>query len=74
MEIKTKRLLLRPYVIDDLTDVYEYASQKKVAQAAGFTAVSDIRGALLFLEVLQNQGALAIYSRLHQNVIGNNSF
>ena len=63
MEIKTKRLLLRPYVIDDLTDVYEYASQKKVAQAAGFTAVSDILGALLFLEFLQNQWALVTYTK-----------
>jgi len=74
MEIKTKRLLLRPFTIDDLNDVYSYTSQTAVAHAAGFTPVSDVRGALLFLEVLQNQGALAIYSYLLRKVVGNISF
>ena len=49
-------------------------AKKRLPRQPGLQLLAISGGALLFLEVLQNQGALAIYSCLHQKVIGNISF
>ncbi|MCP0887206.1 GNAT family N-acetyltransferase [Ligilactobacillus sp. WILCCON 0076] len=71
MKIETKRLILRPFELDDLQDVYSYASQFVVANAAGFPPCTTIQASVLFLNDLQKQDAYALFNKRQQRVIGN---
>lgn len=42
MELKTERLLIRPFVLSDLHDMHEYCTQKEVAENAGWAAHQSV--------------------------------
>ena len=49
--LKTERLTLRPWTLDDLTDLYEYASVDGVGQMAGWAPHKNIEESLEILKL-----------------------
>lgn len=73
MEIRltTKRLYLRPFVPDDVEDLFEYTNQIEVARAAGFSRCETLPQAMLFGTMLQRAGILMLELKESNKVIGN---
>lgn len=58
--IETPRLILRPWCMDDLTDLYEYASVPGVGEAAGWNHHKDVYESAEILEkFIQGRKTLA---------------
>ena len=69
--LETKRLWLRSFVPDDVSDVLEYTSQAAVAKNAGFMLCKTEQQALFFGQFLQKQDHLVIELKEENKVIGN---
>lgn len=71
VRLETKRLYLRPFVPDDVEDLFEYTNQIKVARDAGFSRCETLPQAMLFGAMLQRAGILMLEIKETQKVIGN---
>ncbi|KRL00462.1 GNAT family N-acetyltransferase [Liquorilactobacillus capillatus] len=67
----TKRLKIRRIEKSDLLDLYEYASQKDVAQEAQFTLCKTLVEARSFYQTLDNENTWVIEYSSESKVIGN---
>ncbi|MFT8728083.1 MAG: GNAT family N-acetyltransferase [Liquorilactobacillus ghanensis] len=70
-EIKTNRLYLRQVKSSDLADLFEYASQKQVAVAAGFNCCQTLNATKTFLADLAVPGTWVLETIASKKVIGN---
>lgn len=69
--IETDRLILRDWKIDDYLDFYEFASDERVAECAGYSTVKDIEESKnsIKLYISSNQ-SYAIQLKSENKVIG----
>ncbi len=80
IELKTKRLILRKPIFDDVYDIFEYAKDEEVTRFTRFKAHKAIQDAKLFLQIVkqqhQNKTALTLFLKLKENnkIIGSISF
>lgn len=70
-KISTKRLLLRKVSLRDLTDIFEYASNQRVAQAGGFLCCQTKQAVLKFIRQLATSQSWVLEERKKAKVIGN---
>lgn len=70
-KLETKRLLLRPFLENDLYDLYEYAKEPGVGELAGWKHHENILETKKVLEMfIKDKEVLAIYHKESQKVIG----
>lgn len=71
MRLETERTLLRSFRIDDLDDLYEYASCPEMDELAGWKHHTSINESIHVLRMyLKDENALAIIDRENSRVIG----
>lgn len=71
VEIRTPRLILRPWKEEDLNDFYEYASVEGVGEMAGWVHHTSIEETKAILQsFISNKKTFALVSRQDQKVIG----
>lgn len=69
--IKTKRLILRPFMMSDLNDFYEYAKVPGVGEKAGWPHHTSIEESKVILEMfIKKQETFAIVLKDANKVIG----
>lgn len=67
----TKRLILRPFEIEDLEDFYDYAKNPNVGPLAGWQAHTDkVQTAKILIRFIESDEVLAIVERESGKVIG----
>ena len=67
--LKTVRLILRPWTLDDLNDLYEYASVDGVGQMAGWLPHKNIEESLAILQMFID-GKKTFALEFHGKVVG----
>jgi len=70
MRLETERLILRNITLDDASDIYEYAKNKKVSDEAGFKAHESIEETKSVIETVLKISSLAIVYKKTNMVIG----
>lgn len=71
IHIETERLILRPWRMEDLEDLYKYARVDGVGQMAGWQPHGSIAESRAILEMfIRDRKTLAVESREDQRVIG----
>lgn len=71
MNLETERTFLRPFQIDDLDDLYEYAGQPEIDELAGWKHHTSINESIHVLRMyLKDENALAIEEKKSGRVIG----
>lgn len=71
MRLETERTLLRPFQIDDLDDLHEYASRPEIDELAGWKHHASINESIHVLRMyLRDENALAIQDKASGRVIG----
>lgn len=69
--LETKRLILRPFELDDLDDFYEYCSLSTVGPNAGWKVHESKEESLKILEgFLEKKDVLALFHKEDKKVIG----
>ena len=69
--IETERLILREFTFDDVTDLYEYASNPNVGPNAGWTPHKNICESEAVLNMfMRNDDVWAIVYKRNNKVIG----
>lgn len=69
--LETERLILRNFVLEDLDDLFEYASQEKVGPMAGWEPHTDKENTLKYLKKIINKPLqFAIVLKEENKVIG----
>ncbi len=69
--LKTERLILRPWNIDDAADLFEYAKNEKIGYNSGFPAHKDIEDSKRIIEdVLSKPETYAIVLKNSNKVVG----
>ncbi len=69
--LETKRLILRPFTVDDLDDFFEYCSLETVGPNAGWKVHENIDESYQVLKgFLEKKDVLAVYHRDDHKVIG----
>lgn len=69
--LQTSRLILRPFVEDDVDDVYDYASNPEVGPCAGWPAHKDKEETRRVLKIFMESGSdLAVVDKETMRVIG----
>lgn len=74
MVTETERLIIRPFVLEDLNDFYEYASVEGVGENAGWSHHKDIYESLEILKLFINSEEYAIVYKENNKVIGSVGF
>ena len=75
MEIKTNRLLLRPFVEEDAADLYEYAKDPRVGLPAGWPPHKSVEESLSILRTgFAAPRTVAVVDRASGKVIGSAGF
>ncbi|WP_068268350.1 GNAT family N-acetyltransferase [Caviibacter abscessus] len=70
VKITTKRLILRPFTLEDLDDFYEYAKVKGVGELAGWVHHKNKDESLEILKIFINSEEYAIVCKENNKVIG----
>lgn len=69
--LETERLILRPFVINDVQDVFDYASLETVGPNAGWAVHQDIEHTTKIVEMfIKENDVLAVYHKKDNKVIG----
>ncbi len=75
IEIETERLILRPWQLSDLEDLYEYASVPGVGEMAGWPHHTTIETTKRILDMfIEEKTVLAVVHKADQKVIGSIGF
>lgn len=70
-ELETKRLLLRPFLVTDLDDFFEYCSLETVGPNAGWGVHTDKNESLKIIKsFIEKKDVLALVSKKENKVIG----
>lgn len=71
VRLETERLLLRPFVEEDLTDLFAYASVPGVGEMAGWPHHTSIETSSMILQsFIRKKEVLAIFHKVDGKVIG----
>lgn len=71
IRIETERLVLRPWKLDDLTDLYEYASVEGVGEMAGWNHHKNIEESKVILDsFIRHKKTFALELKENGKVIG----
>lgn len=75
MELRTERLLLRPFTEEDAKEVYAYAQDPQVGPAAGWTPHQSVEESREIIRtVFSEPGVFAVVERESGRVIGSAGF
>ena len=70
MRLETERLILRNITLDDASDIYDYARNKRVGDEAGFKAHESIEETKSIIDTILKVASLAIVYKENNKVIG----
>lgn len=69
--LETERLLLRPWTLEDVNDMYDYAKDELVGPPAGWPAHKNIEESKVIIKMfLRDKNVYAMYHKKDKKVIG----